>query len=280
MGYSVRSRRSRSATPVRPGRPRRPTSRRDRRGQVAAVVVVLLGGRARVAARVGEGRSADSKAHESGDGRVADALRMGSLCRRTDAAGVARRDAAQPEMPAGGSTLSLRHPAAIPAESGRGAVRLGQRWAHPPHAHLPAPCAARRAPARRSRPPPLPRPRPPDGGARAGNGRLSVSPSWHRGSLRAGAEAPASGERFQAILDRGGLLIEQILSGQNDEPSTYVQDHDEWVAVLAGGATLDIEGERVEVTAGDWLFLAAGVRHDVVHTEQGTSWLAVHFPAG
>ena len=106
----------------------------------------------------------------------------------------------------------------------------------------------------------------------------ATSPSWRLGRLLPASQAPESGERFQAILTSGDLLIEQILSGRNVEPSTYLQDHDEWVAVLAGRAAVDVDGGRVDVAAGDWLFLPAGVPHAVLETAPGTSWLAVHLP--
>lgn len=72
------------------------------------------------------------------------------------------------------------------------------------------------------------------------------------------------------------MLVEQILSGRNDQPVDFVQDHDEWVAVLAGAAVLDVEGERLDLRPGDWVLLPSGVRHSVVTTEAGTSWLALH----
>jgi cupin 2 domain-containing protein len=52
------------------------------------------------------------------------------------------------------------------------------------------------------------------------------------------------------------------------------------VVVLAGGAELEVGGDRVVLETGDWLFLPAGVVHTVVTTEPGTSWLAVHLYPG
>lgn len=75
-------------------------------------------------------------------------------------------------------------------------------------------------------------------------------------------------------------MIEQILSGPDDGRRAYLQDQDEWVVVLAGDAELEVEGEPVELRAGDWLFLPAGVGHAVRRTAAGTSWLAVHLHPG
>jgi cupin 2 domain-containing protein len=75
-------------------------------------------------------------------------------------------------------------------------------------------------------------------------------------------------------------VIEQILSAATDRPHAHLQDHDEWVAVLAGAAVLEVDGERLDLGAGDWVFLPAGLPHTVVRTAAGTSWLAVHLSAG
>ena len=73
-----------------------------------------------------------------------------------------------------------------------------------------------------------------------------------------------------------GLVVEQILSGRTDHPRSYAQVQDEWVAVLAGAAVLEVAGERVALGPGDWVFLPAGVPHLLLETAVGTSWLAVH----
>jgi cupin 2 domain-containing protein len=77
------------------------------------------------------------------------------------------------------------------------------------------------------------------------------------------------------VARAAGFSVEQILSGALSEPQGYEQDHDEWVVVLAGGALLEVDGVAHELGAGDWWLLPAGTPHRVVHTEPGTSWLAV-----
>ncbi len=99
---------------------------------------------------------------------------------------------------------------------------------------------------------------------------------WQRGRLDDGATAPAAGERVERLLERHGVLIEQILSGSLAAPAEYAQEHDEWVVLLEGHATLVVDGESVELAAGDWLFLPAHVEHTLVATAAGSSWLAIH----
>jgi len=95
------------------------------------------------------------------------------------------------------------------------------------------------------------------------------------GRLEPGGNAPAEGEREALLATARGFTVEQILSGQLVTAQDYVQDHDEWVVVLAGGAELEVDGVAYELTAGDWWLLPAGTRHRLVHTEPETSWLAV-----
>jgi len=101
-----------------------------------------------------------------------------------------------------------------------------------------------------------------------------------RGRLHDPSSAPAAGEElFLALLSHRNLVVEQILSGASDERADYLQEQDEWVVVLAGGAAITVDGEPVELGPGDWVFLPAGVPHTVERTEAGTSWLAVHLQA-
>jgi cupin 2 domain-containing protein len=97
-----------------------------------------------------------------------------------------------------------------------------------------------------------------------------------RGRLPDAARAPAADEEVARLLELDGLVIEHILSGRLDAPVDYLQDEDEWVVLLAGSATLVVDGEDVELSAGEWLFLPAGTPHTLVRVEPGSSWLAVH----
>jgi mannose-6-phosphate isomerase-like protein (cupin superfamily) len=100
-----------------------------------------------------------------------------------------------------------------------------------------------------------------------------------RGRLHSPDDAPARGEDTHRLSELGPVVVDQILSGRLDGPVDYRQDTDEWVVVLDGGATLDVEGERMHLTAGDWVLLPAHTPHRLVETEAGTSWLTVTAPA-
>lgn len=104
---------------------------------------------------------------------------------------------------------------------------------------------------------------------------MKPAPSGH---LVPASDAPASGERFELLVDQDGVIVEQILSAASTEPSSFLQPHDEWVVVLAGSATLDVGGDRHDLGPGDWVLVPGGVPHTVERTEAGTSWLAVHLP--
>ncbi len=92
--------------------------------------------------------------------------------------------------------------------------------------------------------------------------------------------APATGERFEAVLEHRNVAIRQILSGRTDAPQEFLQEDDEWVVVLSGAAVMTVNGERLPLGPGDWAFLPAGVPHTVLDTAAGTSWLAVHVRPG
>jgi cupin 2 domain-containing protein len=98
----------------------------------------------------------------------------------------------------------------------------------------------------------------------------------HRGSLRPGADVPAAGERIEEVLAFGNVVVEEILSGPGVEPEDYLQDHDEWITLLAGAAVLEVGDARVELAAGDWVLLPGDTRHRLVSVQPGSHWLAVH----
>jgi len=102
-----------------------------------------------------------------------------------------------------------------------------------------------------------------------------------QGRLFDTAAARTDRERVDLLLDRPGARIERIVStGQATPPGQwYDQSGDEWVALLAGRATLRLErGALIELAPGDWLLIPAHVRHRVEATSADPPcvWLAVH----
>ena len=106
----------------------------------------------------------------------------------------------------------------------------------------------------------------------------------HVGSLNTPAVMPASGEFFEALVQRPGVRIERIVSHGHCSPAGfwYDQEEAEWVMVVQGEARLRFEqGDRVvELKSGDWVEIAARERHRVEWTtpERETVWLAVFHP--
>ena len=89
------------------------------------------------------------------------------------------------------------------------------------------------------------------------------------------------GEVVTELLSSNAARIERIVSaGQVTPPEKpLVQDHDEWVVVLAGEATLRIgDSDDVVMKPGDHVTIAAGQKHWVTVTsiDPPTVWLAVH----
>ncbi|MBI5484904.1 MAG: cupin domain-containing protein [Deltaproteobacteria bacterium] len=98
-------------------------------------------------------------------------------------------------------------------------------------------------------------------------------------------EIPAnlSQEFFQTLAAGDNVRIERIVSeGQATTAGEWlVQELDEWVILLSGGAGLFFEGETSPraLNPGDYAMIPAGCRHRVEWTapDQQTVWLAVHF---
>jgi cupin 2 domain-containing protein len=99
-------------------------------------------------------------------------------------------------------------------------------------------------------------------------------------NLFAGIPESLDQELVEELLRDRLVRIERIVSrGQSSPPDYwYDQPEHEWIAVLAGKATLKIEGKPEMILGpGDTLHLPAHTRHRVEWTDpqQNTIWLAV-----
>jgi cupin 2 domain-containing protein len=103
------------------------------------------------------------------------------------------------------------------------------------------------------------------------------------GNLFANLPSALSAEQLDVLLSTPGLKIERIVSHGQTSPEGfwYDQDDNEWVVVVAGAASVLIEGEAEPraLKAGDHLNIPAHTRHRVAWTDpsQPTIWLAVHY---
>ncbi len=91
-----------------------------------------------------------------------------------------------------------------------------------------------------------------------------------------GGGVPPQGERFERLLRCQNVEIESIISSNSPEQDLYQQSQDEWVLLLEGEATLEIDGEPCKLQAGEWLFLPSQQPHRVLSTSSGARWLAIH----
>ncbi len=93
------------------------------------------------------------------------------------------------------------------------------------------------------------------------------------------AVAPEAGERFETLLSRRNVVIERIVSAAYEGGEEYTQAQDEWVVLLRGEATLQIEGAPQAMGAGDAVYIEARRRHRVTKCSGDAVWLAVHIHA-
>ena len=86
------------------------------------------------------------------------------------------------------------------------------------------------------------------------------------------------GEDFQEILKCGNVKIERIVSSDKPESIIYNQSQNEWVLLLQGEATLEIDQEIKQLNSGDYLFIPAHTPHRVIKTSTKPCciWLAIH----
>jgi len=88
--------------------------------------------------------------------------------------------------------------------------------------------------------------------------------------------SPDIGEKFDTLLDHKYIKIVRIVSSDSVDPELYIQDEDEWMVVIEGSATLEIESKSLELHRGDTLLIPAKTPHRVMRTELDTLWLTIH----
>lgn len=87
-----------------------------------------------------------------------------------------------------------------------------------------------------------------------------------------------TGEIFSDILKCQNVVIEKIISSDKIESVIYNQPQDEWVILLQGKATLQLENQLINLVSGDYIFIRANTTHQVIKTSINPFciWLAIH----
>ncbi len=104
----------------------------------------------------------------------------------------------------------------------------------------------------------------------------------HLGNLFASiAEGADEKEIFDTLFRSDHILIERIISPVSfkADGTWYDQKNDEWVILIKGSAIIEFEeGYKLDLKAGDYLFIPAHLKHRVEETssQEDTLWLAVH----
>jgi cupin 2 domain-containing protein len=87
---------------------------------------------------------------------------------------------------------------------------------------------------------------------------------------------PQNGETFTTLLEHKNIKINRIVSSSHLDEAEYIQEEDEWLVLVEGGATLLLDQTMKTLTKGDTLFIPSKTRHRVLNTQNGTIWLTVH----
>lgn len=99
------------------------------------------------------------------------------------------------------------------------------------------------------------------------------------GRLDEGVPEHLPDELVTVLASGPGVRVERIVSRGHVTPlgEWYDQTEDELVVLLQGGARLEFEEFELELSAGDWIDIPAGVRHRVAWTtpDEDAVWLAV-----
>jgi GNAT superfamily N-acetyltransferase len=131
------------------------------------------------------------------------------------------------------------------------------------------------------------------------------------------ADPVRAGERFETLLSRRNVVIERIVSAAYEDGEVYTQPQDEWVVLLRGEATLQMEdasqdanpervssrgdadpgsarhadgdgasvarpvlsADSIALRSGDAVYIPARRRHRVTKCSGDAIWLAVHIHA-
>ncbi|MCW8890198.1 MAG: cupin domain-containing protein [Sedimenticola sp.] len=93
---------------------------------------------------------------------------------------------------------------------------------------------------------------------------------------------PINQEQLETLIQHQHIRLQRIISPAHFRSEPYLQAEDEWVLVLQGEGTLEIEGRPLTLRAGDSLMIPANTPHQVISTstEPHCIWLTLHLDGG
>ena len=83
-----------------------------------------------------------------------------------------------------------------------------------------------------------------------------------------GITAVGEEEQFDYLMKGTHYRIDRIVSSGHSSPQGfwYDQEDDEWILLVQGKATLEVEGKFIEMKAGDYMFLPKNCKHRIEKT--------------
>ena len=91
-------------------------------------------------------------------------------------------------------------------------------------------------------------------------------------------------EIVEILIPKGNIVrLERVVSPESDKRSkVYDQDEEEFVMVVKGYAELEFKDgrgkwDRLIMIGGDYITIPPHLRHRVIKTEEGTTWLALFY---
>lgn len=85
-------------------------------------------------------------------------------------------------------------------------------------------------------------------------------------------------EKFTTLFKNASVTIKKIESPRSFESKVFRQNCDEFVFLLKGSATMEIEGKKIFLRKNHSFYIPKKVKHKILATSKSTvtEWLAVY----
>lgn len=99
------------------------------------------------------------------------------------------------------------------------------------------------------------------------------------GTLAEGNIFDPDAEHITTLIETAQLEIQKIVTSGQKSPDDfwYDQECDEFVVVMQGSAVIALEDQQLQLQAGDFLYIKAHERHQILSSDPNkvTVWLAI-----